>query len=69
MTIKTKFNIGDEVWIYIDEVIKAEITAITVYEDCLIYQILTIDRCEGNFHTALKEHELFRTKQELLDSL
>ena len=69
MTIETKFNIGDEVWFYLVEPTKAEITAIIIHENYMVYHIHTIGQGRNNFVTAFKEEQLFLTKQELLDSL
>lgn len=69
MTIETKFNIGDEVWFHLCEPIRADVTAITIHKDYMVYHIQTIERGRNNFATALTDDKLFRTKQELLDSL
>ena len=69
MTIETKFNIGDEVWFYLGCAIKAKINAITVHSDYFVYNVRTINMGEENYYTSLQEYKLFRTKQELLDSL
>ena len=62
MTIETKFNIGDEVWFMsLGRPFCAKIVAIKVYEARHSY--LFADRYPRN------EYELYRTKQELLDSL
>ena len=64
MTIETKYNIGDEVWVktYSGNVYCNRITGIHIKQDGLIvYSLLNFaDRTED---------ELFPTKEELLNSL
>lgn len=64
MTIETKYNIGDEVWVktYSGNVYCNRITGIHIKQDGLIaYSLLNFaDRTEN---------ELFPTKEELLKSL
>ena len=64
MTIETKYNIGQEVWVktYSGNVYCNRITGIHIKQDELIvYSLL-------NFADR-KEDELFPTKEELLNSL
>ena len=68
MTIEPKFNIGDEVWFkgyknlpFVDKIF--EINIMVGYNDkVVINYYLWSD-------TLVEEDKLFRTKQELLDSL
>ena len=69
MTIETKFNIGDEVWFKYLQPTRAEIIAIVVHKEYFVYHVHSIDLGHNNFMTTITEKELFRTKQELLDSL
>ena len=68
MTIETKFNIGDEVWFkgYKDLPFVDRISNIYVNIGC-------DNRCHISYETwdfaVRMEEELFRTKQELLESL
>ncbi|MBO5855001.1 MAG: hypothetical protein J6Q61_09725 [Bacteroidales bacterium] len=67
MKIETKYNIGDEVWFKgYEEIFNDKITNIRIDVDIMcntnIMYILWDD-------TIKYEHQLFRTKQELLDSL
>lgn len=67
MTIETKYNIGDEVWFKgYEEIFNDKITNIRIDVDIMcntnIMYILWDD-------TIKYEHQLLRTKQELLDSL
>ena len=67
MTIETKFNIGDEVWFKrVNVFVKGTITDIFLFkhEDRIV-----IGYGINDFNHALSEPELYRTKQELLDSL
>ena len=66
MKIETKFNIGDEVWFRRCNVIVKGIVDIIFIADVEGLRI-----CYGlcDYDNALLEKELFRTKQELLDSL
>ena len=69
MTIETKYNIGDEVWIYLLEPIKAYIVAITIHDKYMMYHVETVGRGRSNFNTSLLEDKLFPSKEELLKSL
>ena len=72
MTIDTKFNIGDEVWLMDNN--RAETKVI---DGIYIEHAITKDACSGftTYHiedSSLHhyfDYQLFRTKQELLDSL
>lgn len=75
MEIKTKYNIGDEVW-YIsnNKVNSLKITRINVLTSLIPKTIgygcelnQCVDYCEGNI--VLPEYKLFPTKEELLKSL
>lgn len=74
MTIETKYNIGDEVWvintIYIEKGIihaidvSARMEHGIITRKCVSYDVI-IDNCLFTFY----EHEIFSTKEELLKSL
>ena len=62
MTIETKFNIGDEVWVMtLGKPYCTTVIAIHIDKKGLQYNL--------KYLLAKEEHELFATKQELLDSL
>ena len=64
MTIETKYNIGDEVWLmsYNNHPNRGRIVAIIIKSDLsILYHFL--------FFGSREEKELFRTKEELLKSL
>ena len=64
MTIETKYNIGDEVWVmsYSGKPFCVRITSITIHKDFLImYHFVNIGDRE--------EKHLYPTKEELLKSL
>lgn len=67
MTNETKFNIGDKVWVLTDNHIATDVIEESRVEitnsHVLIYH--KIRGCKYFF----KDDDLFRTKQELLDSL
>ena len=66
MTIETKFNIGDEVWfMYKLEPIFAKVTSFTIYVD----KTIVVEYFFEKYFEFKREKYLFRTKQELLDSL
>ena len=71
MTIETKYNIGDEVWIsYVLSQLRCVVKSIIVTENEQIrYILVTQDFGFDNFQTGAYERDVFRTKQELLDSL
>lgn len=63
MTIETKYNIGDEVWVktYSGKVYCNRITGIHIKQGLIVYSLFNFaDRTE---------QELFPTKEELLKSL
>lgn len=67
MTIETKFNIGDEVWFYRE----ASRQVVMSYIDHIVIESNDKDGiwyCLTNYESH-GENELFRTEQELLDSL
>ena len=67
MTIETKFNIGDEVWfMYENRPMSMRVMHIELYISCNKVKRQYIDKY-GSYRVS--EHKLFRTKQELLDSL
>ena len=69
MTIETKYNIGDEVWVLDGlEPISREVLRI----DIEVYNAKTIieyDVMVGDVLTGFYEREIFPTKEELLKSL
>jgi hypothetical protein len=78
MTIETKFNIGDEVWFYLKERYKRKPTANVGFITGINVSIMAhfnkrVDisytiPCDKDRH-YLNEHELFPTKESLLQSL
>lgn len=68
MKATTKFNIGDQVWLIIDNhAVRRDITRI-------IISFESPDTCEVSYSlhygdTEIPEETLFRTKEELLKSL
>lgn len=67
MKIETKFNIGDEVWfMYENRPTSMRIGHIELHISCDKVKRQYIDKY-GRFRVS--EHKLFRTKQELLESL
>ena len=71
MKLETKFNIGDEVWIrYVLSPLRCVVQSIIIHEnDSVRYILSTLDRGCDNFITGSYENHVFRTKQELLDSV
>ena len=72
MDIKTKYNIGDKVWYMTDNQTKeSEITYVysTNHNTSDIGQITSIDYGLSDRTSSIKESYLFRTKQDLLNSL
>lgn len=69
MKIETKFDIGQEVWFFDFEAIKAEVFAITIHDKYIVYHVETKGRGRSNFITALKDDKIFPTKEELIKSL
>ena len=73
MEIKTKFNIGDECYFLmcnkVNEAVVEQIqTSNSNLQSSIIYKIE--ENPAGTQYTKLfLEHELFKTKQDLLDSL
>lgn len=66
MKIETKYNIGDEVWfMYKLKPFCAKITSLTVYTQ----NRLVIEYFFEEQLTFVREERIYRTKQELLDSL
>ena len=71
MTIETKYNIGDEVWVYMDgQCTKVEIVGyhIITYPDDgtpAAYKVVT----PRGFTYRILEYHIFPTKEELLNSL
>ena len=72
MTIETKYNIGDEVWVKAyAKATKCKVTGINfckwgeMYEN-LLYTILDTKNCE---YYDIEEKCLYPTKEELLKSL
>ena len=66
MTIETKYNIGDEVWIMSDNrPITLRIIRMTIFYDDVKTEVLYRTTC-GKY---LNEQDLFPTKEELLKSL
>lgn len=74
MTIETKFNIGDEAWfMYSDRLWHGSITAINLdvhrdKETSTLYQV-SKEYLGDERNYWLGESKLFRTKQELIESL
>ena len=70
MTIKTKYNIGNEVWVKncFNEPFKMEVLEIyiEVTKNCKIYKYKLANGIATIFRN---QNELFQTKEELLKSL
>lgn len=61
MIIKTKYNIGDEVWFYFCGQIESGIIAsIEIYSPCKVFYRMRVN-C-----VAFMEHDLFPTKEDLI---
>lgn len=71
MKIVTKYDIGQEVWInYVLMQLRCVVKSIIVSEnEQTRYILFTQDLGFDNFQTGAYERDVFRTKQELLDSL
>lgn len=71
MKIETKYDIGQEVWInHVLRQLRCVVKSIIVSENEQIrYILVTQDLGFDNFQTGAYERDVFRTKQELLDSL
>lgn len=70
MIIETKYNIGDEVWfgsLGFDKHATVCAIKITVLIDG--YIIIEYDLHHAGYHWTRNEHEIFKTKEELLKSL
>ena len=71
MTIETKYNIGDEVWAtLLGDIEHCTIEAVKSYRSRthrFVEYYLTPINLSWGFHA--KEHEIFPTKTELLNSL
>ena len=72
MTIETKYNIGDEVWVIMNnrvECVKIQSVKLEVYTDYKVYKVevypVYYDFCGGRYY----ETQLFPTKEELIKSL
>ena len=74
MTIETKYNIGDEVWVKdfsrgrFAQPLKTKIMAVTLWgteEDDIFYKC----SISANHTITIEEKHLFPTKEELLKSL
>lgn len=66
MKIETKYNIGDEVWfMYKLEPISSKVTSFTIYVD----KNIIVEYFFEKYFEFKREKYIFRTKQELLDSL
>lgn len=64
MTIKTKYNIGDEVWFrFCGQIESGIIASIEIYSPCEIFYRMKVN-C-----VAFMEYDLFPTKEELIKSL
>ena len=69
MKIETKYDIGQEVWFEYRQPTRGEIIAIIVHKESFVYHVYSIDLGNNNFMTAITENRIFRTKEELLNSL
>ena len=68
MTIKTKYNIGDEVWFLFDgEPLNGKIARISEYT--IKIEVIFKDGKEYIFSRDIKGFKLFPNKEELLKSL
>ncbi len=67
MEIKTKYNIGDEVWFMRKEPCKGKITSLFIYFTGKAYVTFVVLYDGRNIE--FEESELFPTKEELLASL
>lgn len=81
MTIETKYNIGDEVWVNVTSW-KGDYPRLVkvCFIDCLIYKnmiggevanaiIYRVEGLDNDSHDKFHEFECFPTKEELLKSL
>lgn len=70
MKIETKYNIGDEVWVYLDEqCMKGSIIHFRIYIDKIGNIDIWYNVMFGYDDVCLSEKSLFPTKEELLKSL
>ena len=71
MTIETKYNIGDEVWLMRynkPEPVKVKYISIHVSNDGVIMKFAVVRQNKEELHNMVLS-ELFPTKQDLLNSL
>ena len=75
MTIETKYNIGDEVWVkWKGEIYRTKIDAITVETFCrmddeAIKTNIRYDMIVPDAYLSYREYAVFPTKEELIKSL
>ena len=75
MEIKTKYDIGDEVWIEFANsptqgiIKRIDISARVEYKNIISIQNISYDIRVGNCIFTFYEHGIFPTKEELLKSL
>ena len=72
MTIKTKFNVGDEVYIVESEIKKAKVHRINITADSWengAYRINYEFRCGFSGTFSVTEEKVFKTPEEALKSL
>jgi hypothetical protein len=70
MTIETKYNIGDEVWLlYNNKAVSSRIFRIEVKVDLRLSARIIYYLSGSNIDEFCSEDKLFRTKEELLKSL
>lgn len=80
MTIETRYNIGDEVWVKVENWDGDHPKEVTInFIDCLIFTatdgkvgkaiIYNVEGLDRNSENRFHEFELFHTKEELLKSL
>lgn len=73
MTIKTKYKIGDEVWVHVDNSLQiARIDRVrteveNVYFPRVYYDFFKIH--EGIFMFSMEESKVFKTKKSLIKTL
>lgn len=69
MEIKTRYNIGDEVWWIKDNQIKSGIIDFILFKATPTQPFYLGYSVHDEDYAGFKEHELFPTKEELLKSL
>lgn len=75
MEIKTKFNVGDEVFYLKDNIVQCKpIDSITIRvypndEIVIVYDFIVCKQEFRNVYEGKNEKQVFATKQELLESL